>query len=140
MHNAGEPTGDGLGSPQQTACNNRSMHKPAFIDAMRGRLLTLRHALLSVADTSEASAAVVELDQTKVGRLSRMDALQAQAMARANVERRDQTLRRITAALQRIDRGGYGICEDCDEPIAGQRLEADPTVTRCIGCASARED
>ena len=105
----------------------------------RERLLELQAELESVAATGADSEAIVELDQSKVGRLSRMDALQAQAMAKASSERRDATLRHIAAALQRIDNGDYGTCIDCDKAIAAQRLEFDPTVERCIDCASKRE-
>ncbi len=90
--------------------------------------------------TSEESAAVVELDQSKVGRLSRMDAMQAQAMAKASGQRREAVLRNIEAALKRIDDGEYGLCRDCDESINPKRLEFDPTALRCIECESKRED
>ncbi len=80
--------------------------------------------------------AVVQLDQQSVGRLSRMDALQNQAMAKAQQARRDAEARGLRAALTRIDEGEFGYCEDCGEDIAPKRLELNPTVTRCIGCAS----
>lgn len=79
---------------------------------------------------------VVQLDQQSVGRLSRMDALQNQAMAKATQARRDAEARRLTAALARMDEGEYGYCEDCGEEIARGRLELDPAATRCISCAS----
>jgi len=106
---------------------------------MRERLLKFREELEAVAVTSEESAAVVELDQSKVGRLSRMDAMQAQAMAKASGERREAMLRNIEAALKRIDYGVYGLCRDCNEPINPKRLEFDPTALRCIDCESNRE-
>ncbi|HKJ21200.1 MAG TPA: TraR/DksA C4-type zinc finger protein [Woeseiaceae bacterium] len=105
----------------------------------RDRLLRLRAELLADAEAGKASAEVVELDQSKVGRLSRMDALQAQAMAQASEQRREQTLRRIDAALKRIDDGDYGYCLKCDEEINPKRLEFDPTVTLCIECANKAE-
>jgi DnaK suppressor protein len=107
---------------------------------MRDRLLKLRKELQSMVASSEESAAVVELDQSKVGRLSRMDAMQAQAMAQASAQRREAMLRNIEAALTRIDDGDYGLCRDCDEPIHPKRLEFDPTALRCIECESKRED
>ena len=80
--------------------------------------------------------AIVELDQQAVGRLSRQDALQSQAMARATHARRDVERRRLRAALERIDDGEFGTCEDCGEEIGAGRLELDPAVTRCISCAA----
>jgi DnaK suppressor protein len=106
---------------------------------MREKLLKLREELQAMAATSDESAAVVELDQARVGRLSRMDAMQAQAMAKASGQRREAMLRNIEAALQRVDDGNYGLCRDCDEPINPQRLEFDPTALRCIECESKRE-
>lgn len=107
---------------------------------MREKLLKLRAELLSVSESSADAAAVVELDQSKVGRLSRMDAMQAQAMAQASGQRREEMLRRITAALQRIDDGEYGVCLKCEEPINPKRLEFDPTVLLCVDCASQSEN
>lgn len=105
----------------------------------RDRLLALRAELQSIAETGDESAAVVELDQSKVGRLSRMDAMQAQAMAKASGQRRGAALLRITAALKRLDDDDFGLCLDCDEPINPKRLEFDPTATLCIDCASVAE-
>ena len=106
----------------------------------RDKLLALRVELENVVKTGDASAAVVELDQSKVGRLSRMDAMQAQAMAKASSQRRQATLTKITAALQRIDDGNFGLCRECEEEIDPKRLAFDPTVIRCIECASKREN
>ena len=105
----------------------------------REKLIQLRAELLAAADAGKKSAAVVELDQTKVGRLSRMDAMQAQAMAQASEQRREQMLRRIDAALKRIDDDEYGDCLRCSESINPKRLEFDPTVTLCIECANKAE-
>ena len=109
-------------------------------DEWRDKLLALRVELESQAETGRDSAAVVELDQSKVGRLSRMDAMQAQAMAQASSNRRQAMLVKVTAALKRIDDGDYGLCRDCEEPINPKRLEFDPTAICCIKCASKDEE
>lgn len=103
---------------------------------MRLRLLELRAELQAEGIAAEGSADIVELDQSTVGRLSRMDAMQAQAMAKAAGQRRQATLQRIAAALNRIDDGRYGVCLQCDEPINQKRLDFDPTVLLCVECAS----
>ena len=108
-------------------------------DAIRDRLLQLRADLKNLAEIGDDSATVVELDQSKVGRLSRMDALRAQAMAKDSASRREATLRNIEAALRRIDNGDYGACQSCDEPIDPRRLEADPMAALCIDCADRLE-
>ncbi len=79
---------------------------------------------------------VVELDQQAVGRLSRMDALQNQAMAKAQQARRDTEVHRLQAALIRMDEGEFGYCEDCGEEIARGRLELDLAASKCVSCAS----
>jgi DnaK suppressor protein len=68
-----------------------------------------------------------------------MDAMQAQAMARASAERRAAALQRVKAALKRIEAGDYGFCTACEEPIDPRRLEFDPAAAVCIDCASRLE-
>lgn len=106
---------------------------------IRQRLLQLQRELRPLQDTGEDAARVVELDQTSVGRLSRMDALQGQAMSQERARRRQRELQRIAAALRRLENGEYGDCQDCGEPIDVRRLEMDPAASLCIRCASARE-
>jgi DnaK suppressor protein len=77
----------------------------------------------------------VELDQARVGRLSRMDALQVKEMAAETARRRDAELNRIAAALARIKDGEFGWCLNCGEAIAPKRLENDPAAPNCFGCA-----
>lgn len=84
----------------------------------------------------EHGQSVVELDQQAIGRLSRMDALQNQAMAVAQQNRRDAEAKGLRSALQRIEDGEFGYCEDCGDAIAAKRLELNPTATRCVSCAS----
>lgn len=109
------------------------------IESMKRRLIEQREALLEVSESSSEAAETVELDQTRVGRVSRMDALQAQAMAKESNRRRQLTLQRIDSALQRIEADDYGDCAVCNEPIMSERLEADPGALLCIGCASKAE-
>lgn len=111
----------------------------AYNADMRTRLLQLRGELESATAASGDSSQVVELDQARVGRLSRMDALQAQAMSQASDRRRESMLRGITAALARIDSETFGNCLACEEPIQQKRLEFDPTCTLCIDCATRAE-
>ena len=99
-------------------------------------LLKLRSDLLAVEQSGQEAAQTVELDQTTVGRVSRMDALQGQAMAKESQQRRMIQLQRIEASLQRIDKGTFGLCMRCGEGIHMKRLEFDPTVPLCIDCAS----
>lgn len=94
-----------------------------------------RAELTSLRDQSEDARAVVQLDQQSVGRLSRMDALQGQAMAQEQDRRREAELARVDSALGRIASGDYGYCISCDEPIPEKRLRLDPAVPTCVDCA-----
>ncbi len=89
-------------------------------------------------DLSRISATArdpVALDQQSVGRLSRMDALQQQAMNQATEATRQRDLMRIEGAERRLRDGEYGYCEDCGEEIPDGRLAIDPMAERCVGCA-----
>jgi DnaK suppressor protein len=99
-------------------------------------LLSLRSDLLAVEQSGQEAAQTVELDQTTIGRISRMDALQEQAMAKESQQRRTIQLQRIEASLQRMEKGIFGLCMRCDEEINVKRLAFDPTAPLCIDCAS----
>jgi DnaK suppressor protein len=77
----------------------------------------------------------VELDQSKVGRLSRMDALQGQAMSQEAQRRRTIELQKIQSALKRIEEDEYGYCVKCGEFIGLGRLRVDPAAPCCVKCA-----
>lgn len=93
----------------------------------------LRRLLRSMEVTDEA-ARPVELDQTAVGRLSRMDSLQNQHLTRNLKEREQVKLARIEKALRRMEAGSYGLCAECGAEIATGRLMAFPETDRCAAC------
>lgn len=113
---------------------------PGNMDATQARE-RLRQELAELDRLEEISAegrAPVTLQQDSVGRLSRMDAMQVQAMALAAQRRRDAERRRIAAALERIEDGEWGWCLSCGEEITAGRLEHDPAATLCLSCAERR--
>jgi RNA polymerase-binding transcription factor len=99
-------------------------------------LLKLQADLLAVEQSGQEAAQTVDLDQTAIGRVSRMDALQGQAMAKDSQQRRIILLQRIEASLQRMEKGIFGLCLRCDDDIHVKRLEFDPTTPLCIDCAN----
>ena len=99
-----------------------------------------QQALLGLQETADEATKTVELDQSSVGRLSRMDALQGQAMSQERDRRRRIELQKIAAALRRIEAGDYGFCVACGEQIATARLELDPAAPLCIDCASKSDE
>lgn len=115
------------------------MPSDSDISIFRQHLLDLQQELFELQKTGEDAANTVELDQTRLGRLSRMDALQGQAMSQALNQRRQIELQKIDSALQRIESGNYGYCVKCGEEIVLQRLELDPAALLCVPCAEAAE-
>jgi DnaK suppressor protein len=107
--------------------------------AFRARLLARRRELEELDAVGEAGTKPVELDQQAVGRLSRMDAMQVQAMAIASRNRRRNEASRIGNALARLDGGDFGYCVTCDEEIEIKRLHFDPTTLTCLACAAEKE-
>lgn len=105
-------------------------------DEARAALLKRQTELAEETRISEAGRAPVTLQQDSVGRLSRMDAMQQQAMAQAQERRRAAEVRRIEAALERLDADEWGWCARCGEEIAEKRLRNDPSVATCVACAS----
>lgn len=54
-------------------------------------------------------------------------------------DRERKLLNKIKEAIERIDNGVYGSCEECGDPIAPERLEARPVTTYCIDCKTRQE-
>jgi len=104
----------------------------AEISDFKEKLLARRGELEESQAMAKDASNVVELDQQSVGRLSRMDAMQSQAMAQETARRRLLDIRRIDAAVKRIEEGEYGYCATCGEMIARGRLELDPAVATCV--------
>ncbi len=99
------------------------------------RLAAKRAELEEASEIAAESRDPVALDQQSVGRLSRMDAMQQQAMNKATEEKRRQELIRIDAAERRLRDDDYGYCDECGEEIPDGRLAIDPMAERCVNCA-----
>jgi len=109
------------------------------VEHFEGLLREQRTQLEQTAQIGKESSSPVELDLSRVGRLSRMDALQAQAMSIESVRRREAKMRKIDAALERIRKGDYGFCLQCGEAVDPSRLHFDPSASLCIRCANDAE-
>jgi RNA polymerase-binding transcription factor len=109
------------------------------VASLEQSLRTLREQLQQHLVATRQSAAPVKLDQSAVGRLSRMDAMQAQQLAAANKRRTQLRLDQIRAALTLLDEGEYGACRRCEEPIGYRRLQARPETPLCVSCQGRRE-
>lgn len=109
------------------------------IQLFRNTLIENRKILTAAIEGETESSKIVTLDQGTMGRLSRMDALQVQAMNQETKLRHEEGLRNIFSALSRIDSGDYGYCLKCDELISAARLAVDPAASLCINCANLAE-
>ena len=99
-------------------------------------LLALKEQLEQQLQQAESAAEPVQLDQTLLGRVSRMDAMQQQSVALSTRGHASVTLKRVIAALNAYDEGDYGYCRRCDEPIGFGRLQAQPESNLCLQCQS----
>lgn len=115
------------------------MRKDIDIDSLRKRLEERQKSILAGQEAQKKENTTVELDQARVGRLTRMDAMQQQAMIQAAARLTDLERRRIRTALSRMESGDYGYCILCDEEIAEKRLQFDPSLLTCISCANDAE-
>ena len=108
--------------------------KKKQLDHFRLSLISSKDEIEQMSKTNTEAADTVTLDQSIVGRLSRMDALQGQQMAQDTTRRRKIQLQKIDSALRRMDAGKYGYCLICGDEMQTARLDFDPACTRCIGC------
>lgn len=106
---------------------------------LRLKLEAQRAELLERIADGQSASATVELDQARQGRLSRMDAMQQQAMAQASSASGRARLAAIEAALRRLQANDYGDCRECGEPVGIARLTARPEARLCITCEAAAE-
>lgn len=110
------------------------------IKTLEKELLALQQDIKHTLQTDESAAATVELDQNRVGRLSRMDALQTQAIAQATQAQHRAQLEKIYDALKAIETGDYGYCEECGKSIPFERLSVKPESTCCVKCQEKTEN
>ena len=88
-----------------------------------------------VIDSDSHSGEAIELDQARVGRLARMDAVQHHAIAQVQVGRAKKQLASIKRLLNRLQEDDFGECLYCGEDIPVQRLMIRPESVRCVSCA-----
>jgi DnaK suppressor protein len=103
-------------------------------DALRA----LAAELEAVVERGDEGAKPVDLDQP-IGRISRVDALQQQAMAKATKDNAKLRLAQARVALEAHATGEYGYCRRCEEPIGIRRLRSRPETPFCVECQGRRE-
>ena len=100
------------------------------------RLVEHQHFL-----SQESGSAVVELDQSRLGRLARIDAIQQQQAQKKQVRRIEQEVKALKRALLRLKnvQDEFGYCVECGDEIPFKRLLFRPIARSCIGCAQLLE-
>jgi DnaK suppressor protein len=71
--------------------------------------------------------------------LEEIQAASQRAIAVCNLDREFNQLRNARAALRRIQEGGFGTCQECDQDIHPKRLAAVPWAAFCIQCQEAAD-
>ena len=102
-------------------------------------LLQQRDTLMASQQLGQSATETLALDQSSVGRVSRIDAIQSQSMTIETTRLRQQQLRQITTAIAMIESGDYGFCTECHAEIDVKRLSIDPAAMQCVPCASRLE-
>jgi DnaK suppressor protein len=74
-----------------------------------------------------------------IGRLTRIDAIQMQAMAQVNRRQLEIRRQQVAAALNAFTAGTYGLCRHCKGPISLRRLEVLPETPFCMECQESFE-
>jgi DnaK suppressor protein len=105
---------------------------PDILDKLQERLSTLQKELAQAKD----AAAIVVLDQSSQGRLSRMDAMQQQEMALNHLSRMQTVQRKLEAAIARFHEGSYGVCCKCGDDMGPERIKYEPAAPFCAECVS----
>ncbi len=112
---------------------------PEEVKTLHAALLQLQKDLQALLDNTTESVQTVDLDQP-IGRLSRMDAIQQQKMAKANRAAHQLRAKQVVVALSAIEKDEYGFCKLCEEPIGFKRLRAKPEAPFCVNCQAKKEN
>lgn len=111
---------------------------PARLRELHRDLLELQDEIDRILALTREGARPVDLEEP-IGRLTRMDAIQLQSLARASRSSLEVRKRQVRAALTAIEKGVYGLCRRCEETIAFRRLKARPETPFCVRCQASLE-
>jgi RNA polymerase-binding transcription factor len=112
---------------------------PAQLDELGSLLQSQRTKLEQQLRDAQAATNIVSLDQSSVGRVSRMDAMQQQSMAVSTRAKAEASLRKVLKALKFMESGEYGYCHNCDAAIQLNRLKVQPEASHCLECQDQQE-
>lgn len=104
------------------------------LEDFRRRLQASKEAADALLESSASGSRPVERSGSAIGRLTRMDAIQVQAMEQMSRRQLEVRRQQVEAALRSFEEGTYGLCRSCKGPIALPRLEALPEAPFCMAC------
>ncbi len=112
--------------------------KPEDLEFFREKLMKSREEILQKGeDTLE------DMTEERIVHADPADRASAESDRAFTLRLRDRDrklVHKIDEALERIEEGSFGICEECGEEIGRARLEARPVTTLCINCKSKQEE
>ena len=103
--------------------------------ALEEELASIEHRLSEYGASEEAQGVELDVDE---GFADSAQATAGRSEILSLVEQLQGVRHEVVAALERMDRGVFGICESCGSPIAPERLEAIPTTRLCLACKQGR--
>ena len=108
----------------------QEQEKKKLAGQMRAKIVTIKKDIVSYKERTQPVA-----PDDAIGRLTRMDAIGNKSINEAALREAQNTLAKLERALKMIDRPGFGLCRECEEPIPLARLMIMPESDMCVECA-----
>lgn len=108
------------------------------LEELQRDLLSLSEEIERLLTLTKDGVRPVDLEEP-IGRLTRMDALQQQSLARANRQVLELRRKQVLGALKVYDSGSYGMCRSCEGHIGFRRLKVRPETPFCVRCQERME-
>ena len=108
----------------------QEQEKKKLAGQMRAKIETVKKDIVSYKERTQPVA-----PDDAIGRLTRMDAIGNKSINEAALREAQNTLAKLERALKMIDRPGFGLCRECEEPIPLARLMIMPESDMCVECA-----
>lgn len=115
----------------------RSAEQQVMFAEQINALRKLRSELLKERENCQSGAP--ERSDEPADRADRAIDTASRVLSASTIEHLTRRIREVETALERAEEGTYGICADCERPIARTRLQANPAAQRCLECQSAHE-
>ena len=127
-------------APPKPAPRPKSPFAKKELDAFRGHLLALRNHRIGDKESREQEALKAAGQDVSVDHMADFGTDNyEQEFTLGSLEQDVETLRDIHDALGRIGEGSFGLCEECQKPIARARLKALPHARLCVDCKTKEE-